>query len=76
MAAARAPQPRLALGSVAPTVIRLPRTEAVLEAGGSIADARETLVREMLPFDDLRSTAEYRRRVCGNLLERFWSETA
>jgi xanthine dehydrogenase small subunit len=76
MAAVRAPRPRLALGSVAPTVIRLPETEAVLAAGGSIADARETLAREVQPIDDLRSTAEYRRRVSGNLLERFWSETA
>jgi len=76
MAAVRAPQPHLALGSVAPTVIRLPETEATLAAGGSIADARETLAREIQPIDDLRSTAEYRLRVSGNLLERFWSETA
>jgi CO/xanthine dehydrogenase FAD-binding subunit len=76
MAAVRAPQPRLALGSVAPTVIRLPETEAVLAAGGSIAEARDTLAREIQPIDDLRSTAEYRGRVSGNLLERFWSETA
>lgn len=76
MAAVRAPRPRIALGSVAPTVIRLPETEALLAAGGSIADARETLAREIQPIDDLRSTAAYRRRVSGNLLERFWSETA
>ena len=76
MAAVRAPRPRVALGSVAPTVIRLPQTEAVLAAGGSIADAREALAREIQPIDDVRSTAEYRRRVSGNLLERFWSETA
>jgi CO/xanthine dehydrogenase FAD-binding subunit len=76
MAAVRAPRPRLALGSVAPTVIRLPETEAVLAAGGSIAEARETLAREIQPIDDLRSTAEYRRRVSANLLERFWSETS
>jgi CO/xanthine dehydrogenase FAD-binding subunit len=76
MAAVRAPRPRIALGSVAPTVIRLPETEALLAAGGSIADARETLAREIQPIDDLRSTAEYRRRVSVNLLERFWSETA
>ena len=54
----------------------LAAAEAVLAAGGSIADARETLSREIQPIDDLRSTAEYRRRVSGNLLERFWSETA
>jgi xanthine dehydrogenase small subunit len=76
MAAVRAPRPRIALGSVAPTVIRLPETEALLAAGGSIADARETLAREIQPIDDLRSTAAYRRRVSGNLLERFWRETA
>jgi xanthine dehydrogenase iron-sulfur cluster and FAD-binding subunit A len=57
-------------------VIRLPETEAVLAAGGSIAEARETLAREIQPIDDLRSTANYRRRVSGNLLARFWSETA
>ena len=76
MAAVRDDAPRIALGSVAPTVIRLPKTEAVLAAGGSIAEAREVLKREIQPIDDLRSTAEYRRRVSGNLLEKFWRETA
>ena len=76
MAAVRAPQPRIALGSVAPTVIRLPETEAVLAAGGSIEEARDALDREIQPIDDIRSTAEYRRRVSGNLLAQFWSETA
>jgi CO/xanthine dehydrogenase FAD-binding subunit len=76
MAAVRAPRPRIALGSVAPTVVRLPRTEAVLAVGRSIEEARETLAREIQPIDDIRSTAEYRRRVCENLLEQFWKETA
>jgi len=76
LAAVRSDPPRIALGSVAPTVVRLPRTEAVLSAGGSIADARAALEHEIRPIDDLRSTAEYRRRVSGNLLERFWRETA
>jgi CO/xanthine dehydrogenase FAD-binding subunit len=76
MAAVRAPRPRIALGSVAPTVVRLPQTEAVLAAGRSIEEARETLSREIQPIDDFRSTAEYRRRVCENLLEQFWKETA
>ncbi len=75
MAAVRAPQPRIALGSVAPTVIRLPQTEAVLAGGGSVEEARETLSREIRPIDDIRSTAEYRRRVCKNLLKQFWKET-
>jgi len=76
LAAVRFERPRLALGSVAPTVMRLPRTEAVLASGASIADARRELESEIQPIDDLRSTAEYRRRVSGNLLEQFWKETA
>jgi CO/xanthine dehydrogenase FAD-binding subunit len=76
LAAVRSDRPRLALGSVAPTVVRLPRTEAVLASGASIADARRELESEIQPIDDLRSTAEYRRRVSGNLLEQFWKETA
>ncbi len=76
MAAVRAPRPRIALGSVAPTVIRLPRTEAVLAEDGSLEKARETLAGEIRPIDDIRSTALYRRRVCENLLDQFWRETA
>lgn len=76
MAAVRAPRPRIALGSVAPTVIRLPRTETLLAQAGSLEAARATLAGEIRPIDDIRSTAEYRRRVCQNLLEQFWRETA
>jgi CO/xanthine dehydrogenase FAD-binding subunit len=76
MAAVRSPAPRIALGSVAPTVVRLPQTEAALASGGSIAEARRILEGEIRPIDDLRSTADYRRRVSGNLLEQFWTETA
>src|SRR5918999_1072458 len=56
---------RLALGSVAPTTIRAPRTEAVL-AGAQ--PTRETADRaasvmedDIHPIDDVRSTADYRR---------------
>jgi xanthine dehydrogenase small subunit len=62
---------RIALGSVAPTVIRLARTEAALGSGATIADAQATLADEIAPIDDLRSTAEYRLRVAQNLLGRF-----
>ena len=75
MAAVRAPRPRIALGSVAPTVVRVPRTEAVLAAGGELAEAQATLAEEIQPIDDLRSTAAYRRRVSANLLAQFWAET-
>lgn len=76
MAAVRAPTPRIALGSVAPTVIRLSATEAALGGGASIAEARHVLEQEIAPIDDLRSTAAYRRQVASNLLERFWTDTA
>ena len=65
--------PRIALGSVAPTVVRLPKTEAALAAGASITDAQRVLLDEIAPIDDVRSTAEYRRRVAANLLAGFWS---
>jgi CO/xanthine dehydrogenase FAD-binding subunit len=72
MAAVLGPAVRIALGSVGPTVLRARRTEELLASGASIADARRALLEEIAPIDDLRSTAEYRRRVCGNLLEHFW----
>lgn len=76
VAAVRAPSPRIAFGSVAPKVIRVPRTERVLADGGSIDDAARTLSDEIAPIDDLRSSAEYRRRVSVNLLRRFWADTS
>ncbi len=76
MAAVRAPRPRIALGSVAPTVVRLPLTEAALAAGEPIEGARRILIDEIRPIDDLRSTADYRRHVSANLLEQFWKDTA
>ncbi|MBI4612581.1 MAG: xanthine dehydrogenase family protein subunit M [Planctomycetes bacterium] len=75
MAAVRSPRPRIALGSVAPTVVRATRTEEALARGGSMEEAQVALQSEIHPIDDLRSTAAYRRRVSGNLLARFWRET-
>jgi CO/xanthine dehydrogenase FAD-binding subunit len=64
-------QPRLAIGSVAPTPLRLSQTEQALGSGASLADAQATLQREIAPIDDLRSTADYRRQVAANLLGQF-----
>jgi len=75
-AAVAGEEPRLALGSVAPTVLRARRTEAALAAGASIADAQRMLIAEISPIDDIRSTAEYRRQVAANLLARFWNDAA
>jgi CO/xanthine dehydrogenase FAD-binding subunit len=66
---------RIALGSVAPTVVRATRTEAALAAGATLEDAQRTLQEDIAPIDDIRSTADYRRRVASNLLARFWTET-
>lgn len=76
VAGVRGPEPRLAFGSVGPTVIRARRTEQVLASGASIDDAADVLGGEITPIDDIRSTADYRRRVATNLLRRFWSDTA
>ena len=76
MAAVRGEAPHIALGSVGPTVLRLPRTEAALAAGGSADDAARVLRSEITPIDDLRSTAAYRGHVAANLLRQFWEETS
>jgi xanthine dehydrogenase small subunit len=75
MAGMRGDRVRLAIGSVAPVPLRLPRTEQVLSGGATLERAREVLNEEIAPIDDIRSTAQYRRRVAGNLLARFWRET-
>jgi CO/xanthine dehydrogenase FAD-binding subunit len=66
---------RLALGSVAPTVVRCTQTEGLLR-GQALDDellktARESLMTEIKPIDDMRSTAQYRLRVAANLLEDY-----
>ncbi len=66
---------RVAVGSVAPTVIRCRKTEEVLRGGSvdarTIGAARAALEREIAPIDDVRSSAWYRRTVACNLLEEF-----
>jgi len=75
IAAVRGSSPRIALGSVAPTVIRLSQVEHALGAGAGMDEAVHRLDQDIQPIDDLRSTADYRRDVAGNLLQRFWAET-
>ena len=67
---------RIALGSVAPTVMRADYADAALigeslENRVVIRTAREALEAHIEPIDDIRSSAAYRRRVAGNLLEEF-----
>jgi len=75
-AGVRGASPKLAFGSVAPTVIRLPRTEQALANGGGIDATLTVLASEIQPIDDLRSTADYRRTVAANLVRQFWTATA
>lgn len=66
---------RIALGSVAPTVLRATETEKTLRgehlSPPVLRRAQEILAREIAPIDDMRSTARYRRRVAQNLLAEF-----
>jgi len=76
MAGVRAELPRLAIGSVGPTVLRLGHVEEALAAGRSIDEAVALLEHDIRPIEDLRSSAIYRASVAGNLLRRFWQDTA
>jgi len=68
-------QVRIAAGSVAPTPIRLRSAEKILLEGpltdARIRDAVKVAARSVSPIDDIRATANYRRQVVGDLLERF-----
>lgn len=73
--AGRVSDVRIALGSVAPTVVRATGTEKLLR-GERLSPAvlragQEVLAHEIGPIDDMRSTARYRRRVAQNLLAEF-----
>ena len=57
-AAGEAIAPRLALGSVAPTVIRARRHRGRARTRRVDRTAQRTLVDELSPIDDIRSTAE------------------
>jgi CO/xanthine dehydrogenase FAD-binding subunit len=73
--AGRVSDVRIALGSVAPAVVRATETEKLLR-GERLSPAvlragQEVLAHEIAPIDDMRSTARYRRRVAQNLLAEF-----
>ncbi|MFL6211514.1 MAG: FAD binding domain-containing protein [Pyrinomonadaceae bacterium] len=71
---------RITLGSVAPTVVRCVRTESLLRDqkidDAMIKVAREVLTQEIVPIDDMRSTAAYRLRVAANLLADYLRQLA
>ena len=66
---------RIALGSVAPIVLRCIKTEDALRGQKPGTDAIKLasamLEKEISPIDDIRSTADYRLQVAKNLLTDF-----
>ncbi len=66
---------RLVVGSVAPIVVRCVQTENVLKGqkpdAATVKSAQASLLREISPIDDIRSTANYRLQVASNLLADF-----
>jgi xanthine dehydrogenase small subunit len=66
----------IAYGGVAPTVVRLPKTEAflagkplrldVFEQAGAVARG------EIHPISDVRGSADYRLQLAENILPKFW----
>jgi CO/xanthine dehydrogenase FAD-binding subunit len=68
----------IACGSVAPTVIRASRAEAILLEGGlaRLEEAKQAVREEVQPIDDIRSTKAYRREMAALLLERVLRQCA
>lgn len=66
---------RIAVGSVAPIVVRCIETENMLRGRACGAEttlaACASLSREISPIDDIRSTAKYRLQIAKNLLTDF-----
>jgi len=76
----RVERARLALGSVAPTVIRPKEVEEALVGRPVSPEAWEDLVPRLSaatqPISDLRASADYRRTVAGRLLLALAEELA
>jgi len=65
---------RVAVGSVAPTPLRLFEVEALLEGATLspklLAEAQQLASRSVSPITDIRSTADYRLHLAGILVKR------
>jgi carbon-monoxide dehydrogenase medium subunit len=66
--------PRIALGAVAPVVIRAPKAEAYLEGkpitSEAMSEAGRIAADEARPITDFRASAEYRRDLIATLTRR------
>ena len=71
---------RIVLGSVAPTVMRAKRAEALLSNQlvdeNLIREAAKTAASECSPISDIRSSADYRRSMVEGLVEKGLTELA
>lgn len=68
----------IGVGGVAATPVRAHKTEQSLVDrpwnAQTVAAAKDVLGKEFSPISDMRASADYRRTVLGNLLDRFWLE--
>ncbi|WP_176225994.1 FAD binding domain-containing protein [Candidatus Hakubella thermalkaliphila] len=71
---------KIAVGSVAPTPLRLFHTEGLLQGErltqALLKEANRRAQEEISPIGDIRGSVEYRREMVGVLLERALSEIA
>ena len=76
----RIEEARIAYGGVAPTVIRLPRTESFLKGKAPSLDvferAGELARSEVKPISDVRGSADYRLQLAENIMAKFWFDSA
>jgi xanthine dehydrogenase small subunit len=71
-------QASIGVGGVAATPVRARKTEAALIGQpwtqAAVQQAAHALRDEFSPISDMRASADYRRTVLGNLLQRYWLE--
>jgi len=76
----RIEEARIAYGGVAPTVIRLPKTESFLKGKAPSLDvferAGELARSEVKPISDVRGSADYRLQLAENIMAKFWFDSA
>ena len=76
----RIEEARIAYGGVAPTVIRLPKTEAFLAGKSPSLDvferAGELARSEVKPISDVRGSADYRLQLAQNIMCKLWFDVA
>ncbi len=69
---------RIAVGAAAPTPVRAPAAESVLEdrppGGAARREAARALQEDIAPIDDIRATARYRRLAAAVSLDRLLGE--